>query len=81
MKVDQPELTAAVDMQIALVEMQRRVQTRVPLPWTPIDQEWLQAQHRAGRPIIRFRDLPIEWTDFRLALRQTADILQSDMYF
>jgi hypothetical protein len=24
---------------------------------------------------VRFRDLPIEWTDFRLALRQTADIL------
>jgi hypothetical protein len=31
-KADQPELASAVDMQVALVEMQRRVQSRVPLP-------------------------------------------------
>jgi len=62
-------------MQMALVDMQRRVQGRVPLPWIQVDLEWLRAQHDAGRPIMRFRDLPIEWTDFRLALRQTADIL------
>ncbi|MBI3493910.1 MAG: formate dehydrogenase accessory protein FdhE [Acidobacteria bacterium] len=76
LKIAQPELVSAVDMQIALIEMQRRVQSRVPLPWIQMDLEWLRAQHRAGRPIVRFRDLPIDWTDFRLALRQTADILR-----
>jgi hypothetical protein len=25
---------------------------------------------------VRFRDIPLEWTDFRLTFRQTADILQ-----
>lgn len=76
LRVAQPELASAIDMQIALVDMQRRVQSRVPLPWIHVDPEWLRAQHQAGRPIVRFRDLPIEWTDFRLALRQTADILR-----
>lgn len=72
----QPELATAVDMQLALVEMQRRVQSRVPLPWIQADADWIAAQIAAGRPLVRFKDIPIEWTDFRLTFRQTADILQ-----
>src|SRR4029450_1311638 len=72
----QPELATAVDMQIALVDMQRRVQGRVPLPWSQVDPEWRRAQQAAGRPLVRFRDIPLEWSDFRLTFRQTADILQ-----
>jgi FdhE protein len=75
-KVLQPELASAVDMQLALVDMQRRVQSRVPLPWIQVEAEWLRAQQTAGRPLVRFRDIPLEWTDFRLTFRQTADILQ-----
>ena len=63
-------------MQIALVDMQRRVQGRVPLPWIQVDPEWMRAQQAAGRPLVRFRDIPLEWSDFRLTFRQTADILQ-----
>ena len=29
----------------------------------------------AGRPLVRFSDIPLEWSDFRLTFRQTADIL------
>ena len=72
---DQPDLAGAVDLQIALVDMQRRVQGRVPLPWIQPDPAWVAAQQAAGRPLVRFRDIPIEWSDFRLTLRQTADIL------
>jgi FdhE protein len=75
LKADQPDLASAVDMQIALVELQRRVQARVPLPWIQADPDWVVRQQRAGRPIVRFGDIPIEWSDFRLALRQTADVL------
>src|SRR5262245_31984524 len=75
LKVDQPDLASAVDMQIALVDMQRRVQARVPLPWMQVDGGWLQSQQAAGRPLVRFGDIPLDWTDFRLTLRQTADIL------
>ena len=76
LKAEQPDLATAVDMQIALVEMQRRVQSRVPLPWIQVDPEWLRAQQAAGRPLVRFTDIPLEWTDFRLTFRQTADILR-----
>ena len=75
LKVSQPELAAAVDLQIALVDVQRRVQARIPLPWIQADPAWLAAQQRAGRPIVRFGDIPLDWTDFRFALRQTADVL------
>jgi hypothetical protein len=75
LKAAQPELASAVDMQLALVDMQRRVQSRVPLPWIQIDSEWVRKQHAAGRPIVRFTDIPLEWSDFRLTFRQTTDIL------
>jgi FdhE protein len=75
LKAAQPELASAVDMQVALVDMQRRVQSRVPLPWIQVDPDWQRAQQAAGRPLVRFRDIPLEWSDFRLTFRQTADIL------
>jgi hypothetical protein len=63
-------------MQLELVNVQRRVQFRVPLPRIQPDPEWLAAQQIAGRRVVRFGDIPLEWTDFRLAFRQTADILR-----
>lgn len=63
-------------MQIALVELQRRVQARVPLPRLQAEPAWLAGQQEAGRPVVRFSDLPLDWTDFRLTLRQTADVLR-----
>src|SRR5580765_5884050 len=62
-------------MQIELVNVQRRVQARVPLPWIQPEVAWLEAQQRAGRPAVRFGDIPLEWSDLRLALRQNAEIL------
>jgi hypothetical protein len=75
LKSSNPELASAVDMQIALVDSQRRIQSRVPLPWIQADKAWVDAQQRVGRPVVRFTDIPLDWTDFRLLLRQTADIL------
>jgi hypothetical protein len=72
----QPDLASAVDMQLAFVEMHRRVQGRVPLPWIQADAAWLHAQMVAGRSLVRFGDIPLEWTDFRLTFRQTVDILR-----
>lgn len=76
LKEEQPELASAVDLQIDLVDAQRRVQSRVPLPWIQPDPAWIAAQQAAGRPMVRFGDIPLDWTDFRLSLRQTADILR-----
>jgi formate dehydrogenase formation protein len=74
-KAEQPDLASAVDMQIALLELQRRVQARVPMPWLEIPAEWIE-RLRQGKPLLHFEDLPLDWTEFRLMLRQTADILQ-----
>src|SRR5262249_26776645 len=38
--------------------------------------EWQRAQQAAGRPLVRFNDIPLDWSDFRLSFRQTADILR-----
>jgi FdhE protein len=75
LKASNPDLTDAVDLQLALVEVQRRVQSRVPLPRLQPDAAWLASQQEAGRPAVRFGDIPLDWSDFRLTLRQTADIL------
>lgn len=75
LKADQPELADAVDMQVALVEVQRRIQARVPLPRLQPDSAWLAMQQQAARPAVRFEDIPLDWSVFRLALRQTADVL------
>jgi FdhE protein len=76
LRAAQPDLASAIDMQLALVDMQRRVQSRVPLPWLQPDPDWLRTQQLAGRPLVRFADIPLDWTDFRLTFRQTADILR-----
>jgi hypothetical protein len=75
LKTSNPELGDAVDMQIALVDVQRRVQGRVPLPRLQAEAVWLASQQKAARPAVRFEDIPLDWSDFRLTLRQTADIL------
>lgn len=67
LRESRPELASAADMQIALVESQRRIQARVSLPRLALPV--------AGHRLVAFNDIPIDWTDFRLALRQTADIL------
>ena len=45
-------------MQLALVEMQRRVQGRVPLPRIALEPAWVAAQQAAGRPARPFQRHP-----------------------
>jgi ribosomal protein L40E len=54
-KAEHPELAAAVDMQIELVDVQRRVQSRVPLPWMQFEPQWLAAQRQTA-DILRRHD-------------------------
>jgi len=76
LKARQPELADAVDLQVALIDLQRRVLGRVPMPWIEVAPDWLKRQHEQGRPLLRFEDIPLDWTDFRLVFRQTADVLR-----
>jgi len=74
-KADHPELGEAVDLQIDLLMLQRRVHARLSLPWMEVDPEWLRREHAGGRPFLRFDEIPLDWTEVRLMFRQTADIL------
>ena len=76
LKARRPELGDAAELHIALLELQRRVQARVPMPWVEVSADWLKLQHEAGKPLLRFEDIPLDWTDFRLVFRQTADVLR-----
>jgi len=76
LKALQPELGPAADMHIALIELQRRVQARVSLPWIQCETTRVAVQQAAGRPLLQFEDIPIDWTELRLMVRQTADILR-----
>ena len=76
LKVAQPELAGAVDMQVELVVMQHRVQARLSTPWLEFDAVWLARQLGEGRPILRFEELPFEWGEFRTLFRQVSEVLR-----
>jgi len=63
-------------MQIELLELQRRVQGRVPLPWFELNEEIMRKHDAAGQPLLRFENITIESSDLRLLMRQIADVLR-----
>jgi hypothetical protein len=69
----QPELAAAADLQIGLLQLQRRVQARVPLPSLKFESDGHLRQ--TGRPVLAFADIPLNWTDFRLMFRETSALM------
>jgi hypothetical protein len=71
----QPDLADAIDIQLALIEHQRRIQSRIPLPWFELNSNTMEKHQAERRPIVRFEDIPLELTDLRLLVRQTAEVL------
>jgi hypothetical protein len=76
LKAAQPELAGAIDIQVELVVMQRRVQARLSTPWLEFDAVWLARQLSEGQPILRFEEIPFEWGEFRTLFRQVSDVLR-----
>jgi len=76
LREQQPELAHAVDMQLELLDVHRRVQGRIPLPSFDFDARVVTQHQAAARPLLRFEDIPLDLTDLRLVVRQTADILR-----
>jgi len=77
LRKEQPELAQAVDLQIDLLQLQRRVQSRVPLPSMNLDAGRLDAMLEAGTPILTFEQVPIDWSDLRFLVRSTADAMRT----
>jgi formate dehydrogenase maturation protein FdhE len=76
LRQEQPELASAVDLQIELIQLQRRAQSRVSLPAIKLEADYLKALLPSA-PILRFEHLPIEWGDLRFLLRATASAMRS----
>jgi FdhE protein len=72
----QPELADAIDMHLELLEMQRRVQGRIPLPSFALTIDIFTRHQSEARPLLKFEDIPLALTDLRLIVRQTADIMR-----
>jgi hypothetical protein len=63
-------------MHLELLELYRRVQGRVPLPSLEISGDILKRHAAEARPLLRFEDIPLDLSDLRLLVRQTADVLR-----
>lgn len=76
LKVDQPDLASAVDLQIELLQLHRRVQSRVPLPSVRLDPAFLAGLLAVG-PILRYEHLKIDWSDLRFLVRAVATAMRT----
>ena len=72
----QPDLSSAADLQIELLQLQRRVQSRVPLPAVNLDAAHLTSLLAAG-PILHFDHLKIDWSDVRFLVRAAAAAMRT----
>ena len=76
LKEDNPDLASAVDLQIELLQVQRRVQSRVALPSIRLEPDHLNGLLASG-PILQFEHLKIDWSDVRFLLRATAAAMRT----
>jgi len=76
LKDENPDLQSAVDLQIELLQVQRRVQSRVALPSIKLEPDHLNGLLAAG-PILQFEHLKIDWSDLRFLLRATAAAMRT----
>jgi hypothetical protein len=63
-------------MHLELLELQRRIQGRVPLPTLDLSAGTITRHQAHARPLLPFEAIPLELTDLRLMVRQTADVLR-----
>lgn len=75
-KQQHPELADAVNMHMELVELHRRIRGRVPLPSFAFTPDIIARHQTEARPLLRFEEIPLDLTDLRLMVRQTADVLR-----
>ena len=73
LREDHPDLAAAVDLQIELLQLQRRVQSRVSLPSMPLEADYLNAR-LSSAPILDFEQIPLDRGDMRFLVRAIASV-------
>lgn len=76
LKDEQPDLTSAADLQIELIQLHRRVQSRMPLPSIRLDPPYLAGLLQGGA-ILQFEHLKIDWSDIRYLIRAVAGAMRT----
>ncbi len=76
LKEAQPELGSAVDLQIELLQLHRRIQSRIRLPSIRLEPEFLKELLLDG-PVLQFDHLPIDFGDLRFLLRAAASAMRT----
>jgi hypothetical protein len=71
-----PDLASAIDLQIELSQVQRRVMSRLALPSIKLDTAYLNGL-LASPPILQFDHLAISWTELRVLVRSTASAMRT----
>jgi hypothetical protein len=71
-----PDLALAIDFQLAWLQTERRIDARVPLPRTIGADAVCAARVNAGRHVLEFDDLVLDWSDVRRLCGQAADLLR-----
>jgi FdhE protein len=71
-----PELAAAADMQIEVIELTRRIQGRLTTRVSTLPTADVQARLNAGERLIDPDEVPVDTPDVRLMFRQLADVLR-----
>ena len=61
LRTAQPQLAPAIDLQIELIELVRRLRARVPTPTAPLGVEAASARLSAGRRLLELPEISLEW--------------------
>ena len=76
LKQEQPDLASAADLQVQLLQLQKRVQSRLGLPSIRLEPDYLNSLLASG-PILQFEHLSLDWGDLRFLLRATASAMRT----
>lgn len=76
LKAAQPELASAIDLQIELLQLHRRIQSRIRLPSIRLETEYLNGLLQEA-PVLQFDHLPIDFGDLRFLLRAVASAMRT----
>jgi len=71
-----PQLGAAAALQADLVGVERKLHGRLQTTWIDVPDDDLKARIAAGRALVDFEQLPIDWNEARLVFRQVTDVLR-----
>ena len=72
----QPQLAAAIDLQLELIDMHRRMAARVSIPRNYRDIPMLGERLTRGETLLRYEDIALDWGELRRLLRDVSELLR-----